>query len=465
VSEELEFEPRMSDADALMWRIEKDPLLRSTITSVVILDQAPDRQRFRRRVERATRVVPRLRQRVLGHAYSIAPPRWEVDPNFDLDYHLRCVRAAGDGSLREVLDMAAPIAMQGFDRARPLWEFYVVEGLEGGRSAIIQKIHHSITDGVGGLKLQLELMDLERDPDGEDELPHAPEPNTPAELNRVVDAVFYETRRQADTARGVASGMAGTARSGLTDPVGVATRGLRLVGSTVRLLQPTTRPLSPLMLDRSLSVHFDVLTFDLAQLKRAAKVVAGRLNDAFVAGVAGGLARYHEQHGTPVEKLRMTMPINVRTESSASTAGNYFVPARFAVPVGLRDPIARMASIRELVESERGEPALALTEPLAQLLNRLPTSASTAVFGSMLKGVDFITSNVPGAPFPVFVGGARTEAQYAFGPMTGAATNVVLLSYCDDVNLGVNVDPAAIPDPDVFVDCLRDSFDEISKLA
>jgi diacylglycerol O-acyltransferase len=130
----------------------------------------------------------------------------------------------------------------------------------------------------------------------------------------------------------------------------------------------------------------------------------------------------------------------------------------------MRDPIARMATIRELVECERGEPALALTEPLARLLNRLPTSATTAVFGAMLKGVDFVTSNVPGAPFPVFVGGARVEAQYAFGPMTGAATSVVLLSYCDDVNLGVNVDPAAIPDADVYVDCLRDSFDEIAKL-
>lgn len=465
MSEEFEFEPRMSDADALMWRIEKDPLLRSTITSIVVLDRAPDRERFRKRLDRATRVVPRLRQRVLAHAYSIAPPRWEVDPNFDLDYHLRWVRAAGDGTLREVLDMAQPIAMQGFDRARPLWEFVVVEGLEGGRAAIIQKIHHAITDGVGGVKLQLELVDLERDPGPDDELPAAPQPSTPDELTRAFDAVFYETRRQVDAARGVAAGLGRTARSGLSDPVGIATRGLRLAGSTARLLQPTTRPLSPVMVDRSLSVHFDVLTFDLNQLKRAAKVVAGRLNDAFVAGVAGGLARYHDHHGAPIEHLRMTMPINVRTEESEKQAGNYFVPARFTVPVGVRDPIARMATIRELVESERGEPALALTAPLAQLLNRLPTSASTAVFGAMLKGIDFVTSNVPGAPFPVFVGGARTEAQYAFGPMTGAASNVVLLSYCDEVNLGVNVDPAAIPDPDVYVECLRDSFDEITKLA
>src|SRR5690606_39051474 len=120
--------------------------------------------------------------------------------------------------------------------------------------------------------------------------------------------------------------------------------------------------------------------------------------------------------------------------------------------------------IRELVEHERGEPALALTEPLANLLNRLPTSATTAVFGALLKGTDFITSNVPGAPFPVFVAGARVEAQFPFGPMTGAATSVVLLSYCDEVHLGVNSDPAAIPDADVYLACVRESFDELVKL-
>ncbi len=202
MTDEFDFEPRMSDADALMWRIEKDPLLRSTITSVVVLDRPPDRDRFIRRLDRATRVVPRLRQRVLGHAYSVAPPRWEVDPNFDLHYHLRWVRVAGAGTLREVLDLAEPIAMQGFDRARPLWEFTVVEGLEDDRAAIIQKIHHAITDGVGGIKLQLELVDLERDPASgdEDDLPDAPPAGTPDELRRLVDAFAYEGRRQWGTA-------------------------------------------------------------------------------------------------------------------------------------------------------------------------------------------------------------------------------------------------------------------------
>jgi hypothetical protein len=128
MADDLRYEPRMSDSDALMWTIEKDPLLRSTITTVALFDQALDRARFLDAIDRTSRLVPRLRQRVRSNPMSIAPPRWEVDPHFDLDFHVRFLRAAGDGSLRDVLDMAEPIAMQGFDRARPLWEVDVVDG-------------------------------------------------------------------------------------------------------------------------------------------------------------------------------------------------------------------------------------------------------------------------------------------------------------------------------------------------
>src|SRR3954452_8668560 len=142
MADELHYEPRMSDSDSLMWTIEKDPLLRSTITAVQLLDGPPDEKRLRHLLERGTRLVPRMRQRVRGNPYSIAPPRWEVDPNFDLDYHLRWVRAAGDRDLRSILDMAEPMAMQGFDRARPLWEAMVVTDMADGGAALIMKIHH-----------------------------------------------------------------------------------------------------------------------------------------------------------------------------------------------------------------------------------------------------------------------------------------------------------------------------------
>lgn len=465
----FEFEPRMSDADALMWTVEKDPLLRSTITTIMVFDRAPDRERFERRMERLTRVVPRLRQRVMGHPLSIAPPRWSVDPNFDLRYHLRWQRAIGEGTMREVFDIAQPIAMQGFDRARPLWEFTMVEGLADDRAALIAKIHHSITDGVGGMKLQMELLDLERepaDPPELGELPPAPEPEVLTERQRWIDAMTYEAQRQADAARSTAGSALDTARRLRSDPVGVGVDALRTVSSLGRLLRPTTEPMSPLMRQRSLSVHFETLRLPLRDLKAASKVVSGKLNDAFVAGVTGGFRRYHQHHGHhDVGLLRMAMPISVRTDATASKAGNQFVPTRFAVPIDLDDPIARMNAVRELVAKERAEPALALSDPIANLVNRLPATATTSLFGSMLRGVDFITSNVPGAPIPVYLCGAHLESQIALGPMSGAAANVVLVSYGDDVNIGVNTDPAAIPDPEVFLGFLSDSFDEVVKLA
>jgi diacylglycerol O-acyltransferase len=229
------------------------------------------------------------------------------------------------------------------------------------------------------------------------------------------------------------------------------------------MLQPATQPMSPIMRDRSLSVSFDTIVAPLDELKAAARKAEGKLNDAFVAAVAGGLQRYHEHHGQPVDALRMTMPINIRTEQTADLAGNQFAPARFPVPTSIVDPIERMRTIRDLVLVQRGEPALALTEPLAGVLYRLPATVATAVFGSMLRGVDFVTSNVPGVPVPVYLAGARMEAQFPFGPMSGAATNITLLSYLDEVQIGVNTDPAAIPDADVFHACLVEGFDEIRK--
>jgi WS/DGAT/MGAT family acyltransferase len=460
---DMRFEDRMSDADALMWTIEKDPLLRSTITSVAVFDKALDRDRLVGAVDRATRLVPRLRQRVVSNPYSIAPPRWEVDPNFDLDYHLRWVRAGGDGSLRDVLDLAEPVAMQGFDRARPLWEMVVVDGLEDGRAALVMKLHHAITDGVGGVKLAMNLFDLEAGGTDRGPMPPAPMAAPMGQLGRMADAIRHEQRRQAGVARRGWRTLTGAALGAVADVQGTATRAGETVASIGRLLAPATQPLSDVMAARSLSIRFDVVRVPLADLKSAAKAAGGKLNDAFVAGVAGGLRRYHLRHGSSVRELRMTMPINIRTEDTADLAGNQFAPARFPVPITIDDPIARMEAIRALVAAARAEPALSLAEPLAALLYRLPATLSTGVFGAMLRGVDFVTSNVPGVPIPVFLAGARMEAQFAFGPMSGAATNITLLSYLDDVLIGVNTDPAAIPDPDLFLQCLEEAFAEVLK--
>ncbi|HLH29528.1 MAG TPA: wax ester/triacylglycerol synthase domain-containing protein, partial [Acidimicrobiales bacterium] len=177
MARQMRFEQRMSESDALMWRNEKDPMLRTTVIATAVLDTTPDRQRLLDRLERASRQIPRLRQRVVHSPLSAAPPRWEVDPHFDLRYHVRWCRAAGGGDVTELFRLAEPMAMQGFDRARPLWELLVVEGLADGQAGTALKLHHSISDGVGLVQLAMSLFDLERDPtEDPGPLPPAPEP-------------------------------------------------------------------------------------------------------------------------------------------------------------------------------------------------------------------------------------------------------------------------------------------------
>jgi hypothetical protein len=153
----------MSDVEALMWNLEKDPYLASSFANVTILDQAPDLDRLRRRLERATHVVPRLRQRVVPALGRLAPPEWHDDVDFDLDYHIPKMAVPAPHDMRALLDLACVLVSMPFDRTRPLWEFTIVEGLEGGRTAMIQKLHHAITDGEGGVRMSVEFIDFARD--------------------------------------------------------------------------------------------------------------------------------------------------------------------------------------------------------------------------------------------------------------------------------------------------------------
>ena len=459
----------MSDEDALMWNIEKDPILRSTILAVAILDTVPDWPRLQRRIERATALIPRFRQRVLSPPFRIAPPRWTVEATFDLDFHLRRTRLAGPGTMHALLGALEPLAMTSFDRARPLWEFTLIEGLDGPdgeRAAFAMKVHHSLTDGIGGMELLTHLVDIARDavPASESDVPAVPAAEHIGSVELVRSSLAHTRRRMLGVARRLPQSGTSALVQTLRDPIGTAAEFVHTLRSIIRTLAPATAPMSPIMLRRGLGRHLATIDVALDEVKRVAKTTDGSVNDVFVAAVIGGVRRYHERHGSAPHQLRMTLPINLRNADD-DAGGNRFAPARFPVPVTIDDPRARIQAIRALVREWRAEPALQMTSTLAGALNRLPTATTTALFGGMLKCCDFVTSNVPGAPVPVFTAGARVERLYAFGPPSGAAFNVTLISHCDTCCIGIVIDTTAVPDPEVLVDCLQWGFDEVLSLA
>ena len=205
----------------------------------------------------------------------------------------------------------------------------------------------------------------------------------------------------------------------IRDPIGTASEAVRTTRSVARTLAPAMGPMSTVMLGRGLGRRLEVFDVSLDEMKRVAKATEASLNDVFVAAVVGGVRRYHERHGAAPNELRMTLPINLR-QGDDDAGGNRFAPARFPVPTSIADPRERIAALGALVREVRAEPALQMTSTLAGILNRLPTATTTALFGGMLKCCDFVTSNIPGAPVPVYVAGARVERFYAFAPPAGA---------------------------------------------
>jgi WS/DGAT/MGAT family acyltransferase len=442
---EMRADRRMTDVEALMWNLEKDPHLSASIANVTILDCPPDAARLRSRLQRAAVVVPRLRQRVVPALGRLAPPEWRDDPDFDLDYHIHSMALPAPGTMRALLDLAATIANRPFDRTRPLWEFVVVEGLEGGRAAMIQKLHHTIADGEGSLRMSEQFLDLSRD---------ATEPMTVGRVPpATVDASFVDTTVETLThnlRRGL--GVARRATEGAIGLLQHPTRAVELGADSVELARSATRQLlvtdharSPLWTERSLRRHIEVLQVPFDEAKAAAKALGGSLNDLFVTAAVGGAGVVHRAAGQPVEELRISMPVSTRKDTSAG--GNAFTPTRVLVPAGADDPAALFQAVRDRLAPTKGERALGVIDGFAGFANLLPTSVLVRVARQQVETVDFAISNVRGAPFPLFIAGARMEANYPVGPTGGTAWNLTLMSYDGHLDMGLHADAGAVPDP------------------
>ena len=455
---------RMGAFDAVMWGIEDDPLLRSVIVAVVTTETEPDRQRLRERVERLTRVVPQLRQRVIGNPVSLIPPRWETDPNFDLDYHLRWVALPdGERDLRGLLHLAELAAEQDFDRDRPLWELTVATGLDGEGAGIVLKLHHAITDGVGGMMLAATLFDMA--PEGAElgPMPEAPTAHPSLDpLQRLSAGIDYEVKESQGLVTGIVTGGVDLLRRAVTDPAGSLQSTSAFALSASRLLAPASTPLSPIMTERSLDVRCALLHAPLKDLKAAGKSVNGTLNDAFMAVVARGLRAYHSAMGADAEALRVNMPVNMRKGDDAPVRGNSWVPARFAMPLSGRTPADTMRTLHPVLLAARTEPALPVSTAVYRLLCTLPNPVATVIAGGLMKGTDVAATNVPGPPFPVYVAGAKASRIVPFAPKGGASLNCALMSYDGTAFLGITIDPAAVTDPDLLVGCLSTALHEVA---
>lgn len=451
-------EPEMSAVDTVMWRGDADRRLRSTISVVEIYDREPDWDRFVAAHDWGSRMAPRFRQRVVESPLHTGTPSWEVDPDFDLHYHLRRVRLAGDGSMRDLFTLCEQLAMTPLDSARPPWEGYLIDGLVDGKTAYLLKGHHALTDGLGAIRVIAQLHSTSREPIPGKPQPAAPIPRDLSPLDVLTRQIGEEITRLPRVA-----GLAIDGIRSLADPRKALSRVLRYGRSVPRVAGMVSPAGSPLLAGRSVSWRFSAFEVPFDAVHAAAKATGASVNDVYLGGLIGGFRKYHDAMGAAVESIPVAIPISVRTPDDPA-GGNRIAVGRLAGPVGIDDPFERVLTIREQVRAARSEPAVDVLNTIGPVLAWLPGSLLTQFSGTTSQN-DLQASNVPGIPWETFVAGAKVERMFPFGPLPGCAVMATMITHNGTACLGVNLDAAAVMEQDLFADCLVEGFNEVLDLA
>ncbi|MEM9566513.1 MAG: wax ester/triacylglycerol synthase domain-containing protein, partial [Actinomycetota bacterium] len=495
---DVDVSTRMTDHEALMWNVEKDPWLNPNGASLTLLDQPVDMARFRAGIAYGVTRMPRLYQRVVPELGRLAPPTWAPDPEFDFDYHVREVRVAQPGTMRQLLDLAAQLYQEPLDRTRPLWRFVAISGLEGGKGAVYALTHHVIADGIGQLRMAELYQQIDRD-----QLPPEQvdldafladvlaregvgtsdgDPTADA-LGELVDTTrstaSHILRRQAGMARRMIGEVAmwGADTSRVTDTIsevvdtvkttaGLVAGGGLTGGDGGDSPDGGERPRSgsPLWRNRSRHRHLEHVQIPLDGLKAASKALGGSINDGFMVGLTEGAVRYHEARGTAVDSFNTSFVISTRTD--AKMGGNSFTPVPVRVSGAVADFPTRMRELHQITDSARDEVGRSGgLSALSGIINLLPTSLVTQTARRQAASMDFATSNLRGAPFRLYCAGAEVEGTVCMGPLAGTAVNATALSYDGQFDVGLFIDPVAVEDPADYKRCIEEAFADLLTLA
>jgi WS/DGAT/MGAT family acyltransferase len=440
------------------------------VASTMIYDAQPlrledggvDFDTFRKLTESALHQIPRYRQKLAWTPID-RHPVWVDDPDFQIDYHLRHTALPRPGSERQLKLLSARIMRQHLDRDRPLWEMWLVEGLEGDRLAVVSKVHHCMIDGVSGVDLMKILMK----PTPDREIPRGPTwwPRpAPSGLQLLTDEVRRRARMPFDLLRRI-----GDVEGDLNDLRKTAlVRGravLETLGQNLRRVSetPLNQPIGP-------HRRFDWLAMDIADLKAVRKNLGGSFNDVVLAIVTGAIQRFLERRGIDPQPIdfRVMAPVSVRSEDEHGSFGNRVSAWIVPLPLAEKDPARQIAAIEKVTrELKSSDQAVG-----ADLLARAAEWGSSTLLAlgarnaTRLLPFNLVVTNVPGPQVPLYTLGARMLEVYPHVPLLdNLGLGIALMSYDGRLFWGFNADWDLLPDLHRFVEDVEAAFAAVRKRA
>ncbi|HET6507646.1 MAG TPA: wax ester/triacylglycerol synthase family O-acyltransferase [Baekduia sp.] len=456
---------RLTAVDA-SFLAQEGPSSHMHIGGIVICDgPAPGYEEMLDHIRTRLHLVPRYRQRLAQPPLETGRPLWVDDPTFNLEYHVRQTALPAPGSEDQLMRLVARIMSQQLDRSKPLWEMWIVEGLQEGGFALITKTHHALIDGISGVDLATVMFDLAPVPP---EIPHSDEP--------------WQPHAEPTGAELVAGGAAGLARVA-AGAVATGVTLLRRPAASWRALTEAAEGLgevawaglnpaaaTPLNVEIGPHRRYRVVRNHLADFKEVKNAFGGTVNDVVLTVVTGALRDWLHSRGVRTEglELRALVPVSTRTREETGALGNRITVMRGPLPVYIADPIARLRAVKAamdgLKESKQAVGAEVLTGVQSFAPPTILAQASRLNFSTRL--FNLIVTNVPGPQFPLYVRGREMEDVFpiAFLPK-GHALAIAIMSYNGQMNFGLLGDYDALPDLDRIGDGIEASLEELVALA
>jgi diacylglycerol O-acyltransferase len=453
---------QFSPVDAAWLHMDK-PTNLAVIVGVMMFDAPLDYERFRAVVAERLLIYDRFKQRVKESRLGLGLPIWEVDPHFDLDYHVPRVTLAAPGDEAALQQLAGQLMSEPLDRRHPLWQFIFVDHYGAG-SAVIGRLHHCIADGLALVQVLLSMMDATPDAEW-----HGPEPKPVDDSFRHMFAPAIKTVNSTVALAGLLlrEGIQTVAHpSRLIDALNLGSLGAIALSKLL-----LTKPDQPTLFRGQCGVSKRAVWSQpqpLSVVKEVAHALDATLNDVLLAAVAGALRRYLEESGEVAANLNMRamVPVSVRPPNKLNQLGNQFGLVILSLPVGLREPIRRLSVLKERMDQIKDTPEALVAFGLLGGMGVSPTQIEDVLLKFFAAKVSAVMTNVPGPRAPIYLASVPMKRIMFWVPTPGnLSLGVSIISYAGEVMVGIATDAGLAPNPDRIIDAFNDEFVFMQKWA
>jgi WS/DGAT/MGAT family acyltransferase len=457
---------RLTALDSSFLHMEDNLPSHMHVASVTIFDgPAPDYQDLVDGIAERLHMVPRYRQKLAFVPFGQGRPRWVDDPTFNISYHVRATALPPPGGEEQLRVLAGRVFSQRLDRDKPIWEVWLVEGLEGNRFALLSKVHHALVDGVSGADLMTVLFDMHPNPESppEPEQQWQPRP-LPSSSQLLGEALLERSTEPGEIVR--------TVRHAFRGPREFARNALEAAGGLSALARGTLRPAPASPFNGEIGPHrrFTWVRVRLGDIKEIKNSLGGTVNDVVLATVTGGLRRHLHARGVPTQDLtlRAMVPVSVRSDLEQGALGNRVAAMMAPLPVWCENPTVRLDVVSDSMRNLKSSGQAVGAEVLTRIGGFAPPTimAQATRIGARQRAFNLVVTNVPGPQFPLYIQGRELLDVFPMVPLAmNQRLGIALMSYNGAINFGLIGDYDSMPDLEDFARHLAESLQELADAA